>query len=98
MADSFQNFIAGEWVDPSTGEYFENRNPARTDDLIGRFPRSAAADVERAVESAWRGFEQWRQTPAPERGDVMRRAGDLLSERKEEIARVMTREMGKVLT
>ena len=50
MAERFRNFIGGEWVDPSTGEYFENRNPADTSDLIGHFPRSSAEDVERAVE------------------------------------------------
>ncbi|MBW3552160.1 MAG: aldehyde dehydrogenase family protein, partial [Gemmatimonadetes bacterium] len=98
MSDVFQNFIAGEWVDPSTGAHFENRNPARTEDLIGRFPRSGAEDVSRAVESARRGFEQWRRTPPPARGDVLRRVGDLLTARKEEISRIMTREMGKVLT
>jgi acyl-CoA reductase-like NAD-dependent aldehyde dehydrogenase len=95
---TFKNFIAGEWVEPSTGEYFENVNPADTSDVIGRFPLSAAADVERAVASARRGFERWRRTPAPERGDVLRRVGDLLSTRKEEIADAMTREMGKPLT
>ena len=98
MADVFQNFIAGEWVDASTGDHFENRNPARTEDVIGRFPRSGADDVNRAVASARKGFEAWRRTPAPERGDVLRRVGDLLTARKEEIARIMTREMGKVLT
>ena len=97
MPKDFQNFIAGSWVDPSTGTYFENRNPARTSDLIGRFPRSGAADVDRAVASAQRGFEIWRSTPAPERGDVMRRAGDIMTARKEELARAATREMGKVL-
>jgi len=95
---NFKNFIAGKWVEPSTGEYFENRNPADTSDVIGRFPRSAREDVERAVASAKRGFELWRRTPAPQRGDVLRRAGDLLVERKEEIADLMTREMGKPLT
>ena len=97
MARKYKNFIAGEWVEPASGEYFENRNPADTDDLIGLWPRSNADDLERAVESAKRGFELWRKTPAPLRGDVLRRVGDLLSERKEEIARAMTREMGKVL-
>jgi aldehyde dehydrogenase (NAD+) len=94
---TFQNFIAGEWVAPSTGEHFENRNPADARDLIGCFPKSGRADVDRAVASAKRGFEQWRQTPAPARGDVLRRVGDLLSTRKEEIANIMTREMGKPL-
>jgi aldehyde dehydrogenase (NAD+) len=97
MAEKFRNFIGGEWVEPSTGEYFENRNPADRSDLIGLWPLSGAEDVERAVSSARAGFERWRRTPAPRRGDVIRRAGDLLAERKEEIARIMTREMGKVL-
>ncbi len=97
MADRFKNHIAGEWVEPTTGEYFENRNPARDSELIGEFPRSGAEDVERAVESAWRSFPEWSRTPPPHRGEVLRRVGDLLTERKEEIARAMTREMGKVL-
>ncbi|MDP9349357.1 MAG: aldehyde dehydrogenase family protein, partial [Gemmatimonadota bacterium] len=98
MAEKFRNFIGGEWVEPASGEYFENRNPARRSDLIGLWPRSGRDDVERAVEAAQRGFELWRRTPAPERGDILRRVGDLLSARKEEIARAATREMGKVLT
>jgi aldehyde dehydrogenase (NAD+) len=97
MAKTFKNFIGGSWVAPSTGTWFENRNPADTRDLIGRFPDSSAADVKAAVRSAQRGFEIWRRTPAPARGDVLRRLGDLLSRHKEELADGMTREMGKVL-
>ncbi|HEX6307962.1 MAG TPA: aldehyde dehydrogenase family protein [Longimicrobiales bacterium] len=97
MAQRFRNHIAGQWVDAAGGRTFENRNPADTNDLIGEFPRSGAEDVARAVESARQGFEKWRRTPAPLRGDVLRRVGDILTERKEEIARAMTREMGKVL-
>ena len=93
----FKNFIDGAWAAPDSGEYFENRNPADHTDLIGKFPLSGASDVNRAVASAKRGFELWRQTPAPERGNVMRIAGDLLTARKEEIADAMTREMGKPL-
>src|SRR5215211_4929620 len=93
----FNNFIAGAWVPPDSGEYFDNRNPADRNDLIGTFPLSGASDVGRAVESARRGFAQWRQTPAPLRGDVLRKIGDLMSTRKEEIADLMTREMGKPL-
>jgi len=95
---TFKNFIAGEWVAPASGEYFENRNPAELSDSVGQFPLSGAADIERAVDSAWRGFEVWRKTPAPARGDVMRRIGDLMVKRKDEIADEMTREMGKPLT
>jgi len=94
----FNNFIAGAWVPPDSGEFFENRNPADRTDLIGTFPLSGASDVQRAVESAKRGFAQWKRTPAPARGDVLRIVGDLLSKRKEEIADAMTREMGKPLT
>ncbi len=97
MAKTFKNFIAGEWVEPASGRYFENRNPADTTDLIGRFPDSGKADVAAAVKSAKAGFARWRHTPAPERGDVLRRLGDLLSKNKEKLADGMTREMGKVL-
>ncbi|MFL5518862.1 MAG: aldehyde dehydrogenase family protein, partial [Gemmatimonadales bacterium] len=97
MAKNFRNFIAGEWVEPSTGAYFDNRNPADVADLIGRFPDSNHRDVDAAVRSARRGFARWSRTPAPVRGDVLRRVGDLLVERKEAIANAMTREMGKVL-
>src|SRR5687767_13234069 len=93
----FKNFIAGQWVDASTGDTFDNVNPADTNDIVGKFPLSTAEDVNRAVASATRGFEIWRATPAPLRGDVMRRAGDILAARKEEIADLMTREMGKPL-
>ena len=93
----FQNFIAGKWVAPSTGEHFENRNPADWNDVIGAFPLSDAKDVDRAVVSAKKGFELWRMTPAPARGDVLRQVGDIMAKRKEEIADLMTREMGKPL-
>jgi len=95
---AFHNFIAGRWVRADSGETFDNRNPADYRDLIGTFPRSGASDVDRAVASAKRGFETWRQTPAPARGDVIRHVGDTLSRRKDEIADLMTREMGKPLT
>src|SRR5256884_8915057 len=97
MPENFKNFIAGEWVAPRTGAYFENRNPADSDDVIGCFPRSGPDDVTRAIASARRGFAQWSKTPAPLRGEVLHRVGDLLVQRKEDIARAMTREMGKVL-
>jgi acyl-CoA reductase-like NAD-dependent aldehyde dehydrogenase len=94
---TFQNFIAGKWQPPSSGDYFENRNPADWNDLIGKFPLSGEKDVDRAVQSAQRGFQIWRDTPAPARGDVLRRVGDIMARRKEEIADLMTREMGKPL-
>jgi aldehyde dehydrogenase (NAD+) len=97
MTKVFKNFIAGEWVESSSGETFDNVNPADTSDVVGKFPLSTSDDVARAVAAARRGFEIWRATPAPLRGDVMRRAGDLLAARQEDIANLMTREMGKPL-
>jgi alpha-ketoglutaric semialdehyde dehydrogenase len=97
QVETFANFIGGRWVAPSGGQYFENHNPANWSDVIGRFPRSGPDDLRRAVESARRGFAAWSRTPAPLRGDVLRRVGQLLIDRKDEIARAMTREMGKVL-
>jgi aldehyde dehydrogenase (NAD+) len=97
MAKTYKNFIGGVWVAPATGSYFENRNPADTRDLIGRFPDSGAADINAAVKSAKRGFELWRRVPAPARGDVLRRLGDLLVRHKADLADSMTREMGKVV-
>lgn len=94
---TFQNYIAGAWVDPSTGKYQDNVNPADTTDVIGKFPLSAATDVAKAVASAKQGFERWKRTPAPARGDVLRRVGEILTARKEELADLMTREMGKPL-
>ncbi|MBX3175181.1 MAG: aldehyde dehydrogenase family protein [Gemmatimonadaceae bacterium] len=94
---TFKNHIAGAWVEPSTGKYQDNSNPADTSDLIGRFPLSGADDVARAVASAREGFERWRRTPAPARGDVLRRVGEIMIARKDELADLMTREMGKPL-
>src|SRR5688572_22604889 len=94
---TYQNFVAGKWTAPSTGEHFENRNPADWNDVIGAFPLSDSKDVDRAVASAKKGFEIWRSTPAPARGDVLRRVGDIMAKRKEEIADLMTRAMGKPL-
>jgi len=96
MADTFKNFIGGEWVEPSTGAYFENRNPARQSDLIGMWPRSGKEDVDRAAAAAKAAMDGWAHTPAPERGSVLKTVGDLLVARKDEIARAATREMGKV--
>src|SRR5712671_5597624 len=93
----YQNFIDGEWVESSTGETFENRSPADTRDLVGVFQKSAKADVDAAVDAAKRAFAKWRLIPAPRRAEIVFRAAEILIERKEEYARDMTREMGKVL-
>src|SRR4051812_2814328 len=73
LMKAFKNFIAGKWVDAASGGTFENRNPADWNDVIGKFPRSHAEDVEQAVQSAKRGFALWSRTPAPLRGDILRK-------------------------
>ena len=93
----YKNFIDGEWVDASTGETFENRNPADNRDLVGIFQKSGPADVAAAVDSAKRAFVKWRLVPAPRRAEMIFAAAAILMERKEEYARDMTREMGKIL-
>jgi len=93
----YKNFIDGEWVDASTGETFENRNPADTRDVIGIFQRSGKPDVDAAVAAAERAFAKWRLVPAPRRAEIIFTAAEMLLERKEEYAREMTREMGKIL-
>jgi aldehyde dehydrogenase (NAD+) len=97
MADQFKNYIDGEWRAAQSEKFFENRNPADRNDLIGLFPASGAPDVEAAVQAARKAFDAWRLVPAPKRGEMLYRVGELLRKHKEEIARGMTREMGKIL-
>ena len=97
-AEAHGNLIGGAETPARDGRTFESRNPAHRSDVVGVFPRSGAADVDDAVSAAQRAFEAWRSTPWPERAEVILRASLLLEQRKEELARVMTREMGKVLT
>jgi acyl-CoA reductase-like NAD-dependent aldehyde dehydrogenase len=93
----YKNFIDGEWVEASTGQTFEDRNPADTRDVVGIFQRSGKADVDAAVGAAKRAFAKWRLVPAPRRAEIIYRAAEMLMERKEDFARDMTREMGKIL-
>jgi len=97
MATTYRNYIGGEWGPAASGGTFEDVNPANRDDVIGLFPRSDASDVERATRAAREAFRAWRLVPAPRRAEIVFRAGEILVRRKEELARLMTREMGKVL-
>ncbi|MBI4498849.1 MAG: aldehyde dehydrogenase family protein [Chloroflexi bacterium] len=95
-ARTYKNYIDGQWVDSTTGETFPNINPA-TGEVLGYFPKSGKADIDRAVAAAQRAFARWRAVPAPRRAEILFRAGELLVQRKEEYARGMSLEMGKVL-
>lgn len=97
MTKKYQNFINGKWSDAKSGKTFENRNPANWDELVGIFPKSSAEDTIEVITAARTAFEKWRLVPAPKRGDILKKVGDIMVARKEEIAQLMTREMGKVL-
>ncbi len=96
-ATTYHNFIDGAWVASVSGDLFEDRNPANTDDVVGVFQKSTAADVAVAIDAARLAYERWRLVPAPKRAELLFRAAQLVADRKDPLAREMTREMGKVL-
>lgn len=97
MGEQFDNFVDGKWVPAASGARFPSLNPANKTDVLGLFPRSDHRDVDRAAESARGHFERWRLVPAARRAEVLLRAAQLLAAGQEEMARLVTREMGKVL-
>ena len=94
---TYKNFIAGKLMDSKSGRTFENRNPADWDEVVGIFPKSNAEDINMAIEAAKKAYKKWRTVPWPKRSEIMRRAAEIMIEKKEEIAQLMTREMGKVI-
>ena len=93
----YQNFIGGAWRDSRSGETFVSTNPAHTSEVIGYYQKSTAADIEDAIEATSKAQRAWVATPAPERGEIILRAAVILERRKEELAALMTREMGKII-
>ena len=94
---TYKNYIDGKWVVSSSGETFDNINPANKKEILGRFQKSNANDLNKAVKSAVKAQEGWRNLPAPKRGEILFRVGELLIKHKESLAKDMTREMGKIL-
>jgi aldehyde dehydrogenase (NAD+) len=93
----YENYIDGKWVPSKSGSTFESRNPAIWDEVVAICAKSNGEDVERAVEAAKKAYPMWRKVPAPKRAEIIRKTTEILLERKEELSRLMTREMGKVL-
>jgi len=90
----FQNYINGKWI---TGKStFATINPA-TEETIAQIAQADLADVESAVQAATDAFNAWRLTPAPLRGELLFKVGDILKTKKEELARLLTQDMGKVI-
>src|ERR1700678_166985 len=94
----YKNFINGEWQETRNHKAFENRNPANTSDFVGMFSSSTNEDVDLAVNAATEAYKSWRLVPAPRRAEILFRTAELLVRRKDDLARDMTREMGKILT
>jgi alpha-ketoglutaric semialdehyde dehydrogenase len=96
MTDLVRNYIGGKWVEARSAESFESYDPA-SEELVARAPKSGVQDVDDAVQAAKAAYNGWRLTPAPRRGEILFAVAQLLTERKEELARLMTREMGKII-
>ncbi|MEP7082237.1 MAG: aldehyde dehydrogenase family protein, partial [Chloroflexota bacterium] len=94
---TYKNLIGADWKPAASGATFTSVSPANHDEVIGEFAASGPADVEAAVAAARQAFAAWSAMPAPKRGEILFRIGRLLAEHKEELSRLMTREMGKVL-
>ncbi len=92
----YKLFINGEWVESGTGETFDDINPA-TLEIIGNIHKASEEDGKSAVDNAQEAFDSWSSTPAPQRAKILFRTARMLEEKKEELARLMTVEMGKVL-
>ncbi|MEZ4695493.1 MAG: NAD-dependent succinate-semialdehyde dehydrogenase [Rhodothermales bacterium] len=87
-------FIANEWVDAASGKRYEVRNPA-TGDVVASVPDMNASDTKRAIAAAAEAFRTWRSTTVLERSRILRRWNDLVIENVDELARLLTTEMGK---
>ncbi|MBI5453144.1 MAG: aldehyde dehydrogenase family protein [Deltaproteobacteria bacterium] len=96
MALTLKNLIGGRWQEAASGKTLASINPANGE-VIGTVPSSGKVDVDKAVEAAREAYKKWRLTPAPKRGEILFRAAGLLLKHKEELGRLVTSEMGKVL-
>ncbi|GIN19556.1 MAG TPA: aldehyde dehydrogenase [Bacillus bacterium] len=94
--ERYVNYINGEWVPSESGEFIKNTNPVNGE-VLGEVTSSTVKDVDRAVQAAKGAQKKWALVPAPERADVLYDVANLLKERKEQLAQVLTKEMGKVI-
>ncbi len=90
-----KNYIAGEWT--VGAEAAPNINPSNTDDVIGRYARASRADAERAIAAAKAAFPAWSRSSVQQRHDILKRVGDEILARKDELGRLLSREEGKTL-
>jgi acyl-CoA reductase-like NAD-dependent aldehyde dehydrogenase len=93
----YKNLINGKFVDSQSGRKYENRNPANWDEVVGIFPKSNADDLNTAIDAAKKAYKKWRRVPWPKRSEIMRKVANIMMQKKEAMAQLMTREMGKVI-
>jgi aldehyde dehydrogenase (NAD+) len=90
-----KNFIGGEWVVASEGA--SDINPSNTGDVVGEFARASAAEAEAAIAAAYDAFPAWSRSSIQLRHDILKKAGDEIIARKDELGRLLSREEGKTL-
>ncbi len=94
----YKNYVGGQWVDSASGKTFEVTNPAHCTKVLATVQDSNEEDISKAVEEARRAFRTWKKIPAPKRGEILFKAAEILVRDKEDIAKMMTKEMGKPLS
>jgi acyl-CoA reductase-like NAD-dependent aldehyde dehydrogenase len=92
----YRNYVNGKWVDARSGQTMASINPA-TGETLGIVPKAGSEDVTAAIAAAKAAFNPWRKIPAPRRAEILFRAAEELVRQKEDLARLMTQELGKVL-
>src|SRR5215467_13398521 len=95
MTAVFKNFIAGGWV--AASEMAADVNPSNTGDVVGEYSRGSAVDAERAIQAAKQALPAWARSSIQERHDILKRVGDEILVRKDELGRLLSREEGKTL-
>ncbi len=98
MAETIKNFINGKWVDAKSGDTFETRMPAKWNEVLAVVAKSDKEDVDEAVKAAKKAFKKWKKVPVAKRGELLGKVGDIMVERKEELAQLMAKEMGKIIS
>ena len=96
MYETLNHYIDGKWVEPTGAKSQDVMNPAK-DTALGKLGHASKGDLDKAIAAAEKGFQVWRKTSAYDRSKILRKAADLVRERADAIATVLTMEQGKVL-
>ncbi|RXT04573.1 aldehyde dehydrogenase family protein [Ammoniphilus sp. CFH 90114] len=97
MHTTYKNYIGGQWIPSESGEIYPSLNPANVEEIVGYFQKSNVEDVKHAIATAREAFPQWSKTSAPERGEILFNLIYHLENEKEELAQIITKEVGKSL-